>query len=117
MVPVQVGATLGWGVHDRTLGPDEASQNRVGWSLRYTVESVLSQGVTTRRLVRQVLDAAQNVVGQRLVAERVRSGSAVPPGFTVRKPGATWEITLSTDARNPQEQGIREVFHVQARNQ
>jgi len=114
--PIQVGTTLSWGVHDPTLGQTEADQNRAGWSLRYTVETVVSHGVTSRRLLRQVLDQAQNVHSQRVVLSRLRSGSSTPPGFTVNKVGATWQVALSTDARTAQAEGIQEVFHVQARN-
>lgn len=116
-VPTQVGTTLSWGVYDPTLGTDEASQNRAGWSLRYTVDSVVVHGVTTRRLVRQVLDQNAVVQKQRVVLDRLRSGTDTPPGFTVRKQGALWEITLSAVARKAQDRGLEEVFHAQARNQ
>jgi type II secretory pathway component PulJ len=117
LVPIQNGTTLGWGVYDPSLGSDEASENRVGWSLRYTVESVVSGSQTTRRLLRQVLDQAQTVQRQRVVLDRLHSGTDNPPGFTVRKQGAMWEITLSAEPRSAVGKGIQEVFHVQARNQ
>jgi prepilin-type N-terminal cleavage/methylation domain-containing protein len=117
LMPIQNGTTLGWGVYDRTLGPDEAAQNRAGWSVRYVVLSTTVAGKTTRRLVRQELDGALAVQRQKLVLDRVRSGSDTPPGFTVRKQGAMWEITLSADSPLPQGRGIQETFHVQARNQ
>ncbi len=115
-VPIQVDATTDWGVHDKALGDTEALQNRAGWSLRYTVESVTTHGQTTRRLLRQELDETQAVRRQRVLLDRLRSGSDTPPGFTVRKQGALWEITLSTEPRAGQGQGIQESFHVQARN-
>ena len=117
LMPIQNGTTLGWGVYDRTLGTTEAAQNRAGWSVCYTVSSTTAQGVTTRRLVRQELDTAQHVQKQKVVLDRLRSGSSTPPGFTARKQGAMWEITLSADSPLPQGHGIEEVFHVQARNQ
>ncbi len=115
-VPIQVGATTDWGVHDQALGDTEALQNRAGWSLRYTVESVSTHGQTTRRLLRQELDETQAVRRQRVLLDRLRSGGDTPPGFTVRKQGALWEITLSAEPRGGQGQGIQESFHVQARN-
>lgn len=116
-IPVQNGTTLGWGVYDRTLGTTEAAQNRAGWSLQYTVASSTANGVTTRRLVRQVLDAANHVQKQTTVLDRLHSGSEVPPGFTVTKQGAMWEVRLAAEPRTPQGQAIQELFHVQARNQ
>lgn len=116
-VPVVNGTTLGWGVYDRTLGTTDDTQNRAGWSLRYTVVTTVADGQTTRRLMRQILDAGQNVQKQKVVLDHLRSGGDTPPGFTVRKQGATWEITLSADSPFPHGRGIQEVFDVQARNQ
>ena len=117
MVPMQDDTALGWGVHERTLGGDEAQPDRTGWSLRYTVEIAGTGKQATRRLVRQVLDASQAVQRQQVVIERLRAGTDDPPGFTVRRRGALWEITLAADARRGRDRVIHEVFHVRARNQ
>ncbi len=116
LVPIQIGATTDWGVYDKALGDTEALQNRAGWSLRYTVESVTTNGQTRRRLLRQELDDTQTVRRQRVVLDRLHSGGDTPPGFTVRKQGALWEIKVSAGPRSGQGQGIQELFHVQARN-
>ncbi|MBK7642577.1 MAG: prepilin-type N-terminal cleavage/methylation domain-containing protein [Planctomycetes bacterium] len=116
-VPIEVGTVLDWGVHDASLGAEEATHNRPGWSLCYTVESTTQNGKTTRRLLRQELDQTGALQRQRLLLERVRNGTQTPPGFTVRKQGLLWEITLSTEPRDGRGKGIQEVFHVQARNQ
>lgn len=116
MTRIQVGTTLAWGVHDRFLGSTDAQQNRANWSLRYTVVSVVSGGTTTRRLVRQVLDNALAVQRQDVVLERVRNGTANPAGFRVVKQGSMWVVTISTDGESAAEEGMRVVFHVQARN-
>jgi hypothetical protein len=116
-VPVQVGTVLDWGVFDPSLGGNEAAQNRAGWCVCYTVESVTQNGQTMRRLLRQELDQALHVQRQRVVLDRLRGGTGSPAGFTVHKQGAVWQVTLSAEPRGGRGQGIQEGFDVQARNQ
>jgi len=116
-MPIEVAGVPDWGVFDRTLGPDEATQNRVGWSLRYTVRIVPDgNGGVDRQLVRQILDAAQAVQRERVVATGLLSGGDVPPGFTMVRQGDIWELTLSTEGHLGGAGGTRAIFHVRTRN-
>lgn len=117
MLPIDVGGVPSWGVFDRSLGSDAASQNRLGWSLRYTVRSVpTGNGTFNKQLVRQLLDAAQTVQREKVMAEALESGTHVPPGFRMVKVGEVWELTLTSMGQVEGKAGISEVFHVQTRN-
>jgi type II secretory pathway pseudopilin PulG len=116
MIPLVAGGVVTWGVHDRMLGNDQASQDRQGWCFRYTVRSVVSGGVTTRQLVRQILDTTMTVQREKVLATGLRSGTQTPPGFRVAKTGAVWEITLTTEALVENKTQLGGVFHVRTRN-
>jgi prepilin-type N-terminal cleavage/methylation domain-containing protein len=115
--PIDLGGVAGWGVYDRTLGPDPASQNQAGWHVQYTVRAnALGQGAVNRQLVRQVLDDQQVVRRERVIADGLCSGTDTPPGFRVIQVGDLWRVTLSTVDRTDGTTGIRAVFDVQTRN-
>ena len=115
--PIEVGGALDWGVYDRMLGPDPASQNRSGWSIRYTVrDQPAGNGSIVKQLVRQTLNAAGAVQREKVMVEGLRSGAPAPAGFKVIKQGLVWELTLSTIDGFQGKPGLREVFHVHARN-
>lgn len=117
MLPIDDAGAAAWGVYDRTLGPDAASQNKLDWSIRYTVRNVVAGGqVVDKLLVRQLLNAQQVVQRESVVAEGLRSGTDVPPGFTMVKQGEVWELTFSTTGHAGSSAGIRAVFHVRTRN-
>jgi prepilin-type N-terminal cleavage/methylation domain-containing protein len=117
MVPVAVGGASTWGVFDRRLGADAASQNRAGWTLQYTVrDGVGVDGRLNRQLVRQVLDDAFEVQREDVIADGLRSGNDAPPGFRVAMNGDVWEITFSTVGQRTGEAEITEQFHVHPRN-
>ena len=105
-VPVLDGNVLSWGVSADYLGLGEGDE--VDWSLRYTVEEANGE----RTLVRQILDDADVLQIEEVIAEGLRSGAEDPPGFQVEQIGDIWEITLSIDGN-----GVRsEEFHVWMRN-
>jgi prepilin-type N-terminal cleavage/methylation domain-containing protein len=115
--PIEVGGALDWGVFDRTLGPDAASQNRSAWSIRYTVrDQPAGNGSIVKQLVRQTLDNAGVVQREKVMVEGLRSGAPAPAGFKMIKQGLVWELTLSTIDAFQGKPGLREVFHVHARN-
>ena len=117
MLPIDVGGALGWGVYDKTLGPDAPSQNRANWSVQYTVRDVPNgNGTVVKQLLRQLLDDTQSVQKETVIAEGLHSGTDVHPGFTVVKTGDVWAVTLSTEGHVEGKAGIRAVFHVQTRN-
>jgi prepilin-type N-terminal cleavage/methylation domain-containing protein len=116
-VPVTVAGVLGWGVYDRSLGHTPDDQNKVGWSLQYTVRSVTgTDGKPTRELVRQILDAAGSVHSETVLVRGLRSGTQTPAGFKVVRSGDLWEITLSTNSTADHSAVLRTVFHVKTRN-
>lgn len=117
MVPVVAGGVSTWGVYDRRLGSDAASQNQAGWTVQYTVRNGVGvDGGVNRQLVRQELDTALAVQREEVLADGLRAGNAAPRGFTVVKNGDMWEITLSTVGQRAGLAGITQVFHVHARN-
>ncbi len=116
-MPMDDAGAASWGVFDRTLGSTWALQNRVDWSLRYTVRDVISPGgAVNKQLVRQILDNVGAVQRERVLAQGLRPGGAAPFGFRVTQVGDIWEVTLSTTGRSEGQAGIRTVFHVQTRN-
>lgn len=117
MMPIVVGGVTSWGVHDRTLGSDPASQDVPGWSVRYTVrDQPTGNGTATKQLVRQILDAALVVQKENVLATGLRSGAANPPGFRVVKNGSIWEVTLTTEGLVSEKTILGGVFHVRTRN-
>ena len=116
-MPVEVAGVLGWGVFDRSLGHTPDDQNKVGWSLQYTVRSVTgTDGKPTRELVRQILDTAGTLHSESVVARGLRSGTQTPAGFKMVPSGDLWEITLSTNSTADHSAILRTVFHVKTRN-
>ena len=96
-VPVGVsGGVVTWGVYDPVLGTDPASRTKAGWSLRYTVRTVLLDGVgLDRQLVRQILNTGGQVRHERVLLRHVEEGYAAQPGFRVEQNGAMWRVTIS----------------------
>lgn len=88
-----------WGVYDRSLGVDDASRTRPGWSVRYTVVPVpLPNGDLDRQLRRQLLDGTGDVTRQRTVLHWVRGGSGPKPGFQLKQNGSLYHVTLHASA-------------------
>lgn len=117
MVPIDVAGVATWGVHDQGLGPTPALQNRQGWTLRYTVQNVaLGAGAVDRQLVRQLLDTNGDVQRQKVIARDLRSGAAVPPGFSVVQIGGIWEVQITTQGEAQGASGRETSFHVRTRN-
>lgn len=117
MMPIVVGEVTSWGVHDRTLGSDPASQSVPGWSVRYTVrDQATGNGTAVKQLVRQILDAALVVRKETVLATGLRSGAVNPPGFRVVRNGAIWEVTLTTEGLVSEKTMLGGVFHVRTRN-
>ena len=115
--PIDVGGNFGWGVLDRTLGSDPASQNRAGWSIQYTVRTVVAaDGQVDRQLVRQVLNDALVVQRQTVLAAGLRRGDQNPPGFRMVRSGDVWEVQISAKGQVADQAIIEGMFHVQARN-
>lgn len=92
-VPVTVAGVAGWGVYDRFLGGDEASWNRVDWSVRYTV---VPGDDGDRLLVRQLLDELDVVQRQTTLSRDLRRTGANPVGFEVVDQGEVWEVVITT---------------------
>jgi type II secretory pathway pseudopilin PulG len=117
MMPIDVAGAATWGVYDRTLGPDAATQNRLNWILRYTVRDVVDPaGGVDKQLVRQILDDLGAVQRTKVLATGLRMGGVAPAGFRMVRQGAIWEVTLSTNSQGEGQAGIRTVFHVRTRN-
>ncbi|MBL8859247.1 MAG: type II secretion system protein [Planctomycetes bacterium] len=116
-MPVESGGNLLWGVFDRKLGADYASQNNVDWSLRYTVVNAVGpDGALDRQLVRQILDAGSVVRDEQVIAHRLNNGTGAHPGFNVVQTGAMWVVTVSSEGHSAGTPGMRAEFHVQTRN-
>lgn len=116
MMPIDVAGIAQWGVYDRMLGPDEATQNMPNWTVRYTVIDVVDAGgAINKQLVRQIRDDGLVVQRQRVLAQGLRAGGVAPAGFRMVQVGDVWEVSLSTNGVDGQA-GIRTVFHVQTRN-
>ena len=117
MVPIDVAGVATWGVHDKHLGPTAALQNRQGWTLRYTVQNVaVGAGGVDRQLVRQLIDTAGDAQRQTVIARDLRSGAAVPPGFSVVQVGDVWEVQITTQGEAQGASGRETLFHVRPRN-
>jgi prepilin-type N-terminal cleavage/methylation domain-containing protein len=115
--PIDAGGASTWGVYDRTLGPNAAAQNQAGWHVQYTVKNVaIGGGAIDKQFVRQELDVAGNVQREKVLATSLRGGAQAPAGFQMVKVGSVWQVTLSTVGKTEGQAGIREVFHVKARN-
>ncbi len=112
-VPVLNGANFDWGVFSSAYGPTPAEQNRVDWSLRYTVDLVDG---TNRRLLRQVLDDAGVLQEQQVLVEGLRRGDAADPGFQLVQVGDIWELTVTTVGATANTNGRMIQFHVRLRN-
>lgn len=115
-LPIEVGGNMKWGVWDPDLGPDTASQTKEDWKIRYTVRTVNIDGENVRVLARQILDETETLQLERFVAERLRSGTETPPGFSVIKSGDMWEIKVSTTGKKSCDPGRKVEFHVWPRN-
>lgn len=116
MVPVTIGGNPTWGARDQSLGTDPESQSRENWRVRYTVKQVVDgSGGINRQLVRQVLDTGDIVQIERVVAEGLKSGLEVPPGFSVVKIGDMWQLSMATVGKDGCE-GRKVEFHVRTRN-
>lgn len=117
MLPIDVAGAATWGVHDAQLGATPALQNRLNWSLRYTVVGIPDgEGGVVRQLVRQILDTAGAVQRQNVIAHNLRSGADDPPGFSVAQVGDVWEIGVATNGQGPGGSGRETSFHVRTRN-
>jgi hypothetical protein len=117
MMPIDVAGAATWGVYDRSLGPDAATQNRLDWIVRYTVRDVISaNGNVDKQLVRQIIDDLGAVQRTKILATALRPGGVAPAGFRMVRVGAVWEITLTTNSQGEGQAGIRTVFHVRTRN-
>lgn len=116
-MPVQVAGVLGWGVFDRGLGATTDDQNKVGWSLQYTIRQLTgSDGRPSATLVRQILDDTGAWRSETVVMRGLRSGAQTPAGFKMVRSGDLWEITLSADSPSDHSAVLRTVFHVKTRN-
>lgn len=112
-VPVDGSGVTSWGVYEKTLGPDNASQNREGWELRYAVVPDV-QG--TPQLVRQIVDDGGALQAQRtLINGLVGSDDPAGPAFTLQATGSVWELRLVTRP-NPNDGAQIDTFHVRLRN-
>lgn len=124
-MPIEVGGVLAWGVEDRRLGLDPQDQVQPDWSIRYTVESeagALIAGaladaavLAQRRLVRQVLNEAGEVVRTDPVVDELSSGAA-KPGFRVERVGDVWELRIATMTADQDTPCLDTVIHVVTRN-
>ncbi len=116
LMPIDVGGNLVWGVYDRTFGSTPAAQNKANWSICYTVRSQVSNGKTTRELVRRILDDKQVVQKESVLMTGLCSGGVATPGFKIAKAGVLWQITVNTEGVLQGKTGLGAVFHVQAQN-
>ena len=116
MQPIVVDADLSWGVFEPRLSADPDEQTRENWRVCYRVDSVVSFGVTTRTLVRQILNETGAVQFERTVLRGLRAGNAASPGFQLRDVGDVWELTVSTENALTGAEGMRMVLHVRTRN-
>ena len=117
MMPIVDAGVNSWGVYDRHLGHNAASQNRANWQVQYTVRDAEGEGgATDKQLVRQILDTNLAIQREEVLAHELRSGTDVPPGFRVAKNGAVWEVTLSTDGPHAGNAEKSTVLHVKTRN-
>jgi hypothetical protein len=132
--PIDVDGAAVWGVSDPrlALGYDE-DETFEDWSLRYTVQTEfknpvggyehLSQshaniqmpGAGVRTLLRQVLNAENEIVSSETVLTNLR-GDAEKPGFHVQRVGDVWEIRIATLASSNNEPSLDTVIHVATRN-
>lgn len=114
--PVEVGGSLSWGVFDPKYGPDPADQNKEGWQIQYTVESLQQGGETNRRLVRRILDETSEVQEQRVIIDGLLDGASATPGFSVVQVGDMWVVRITTvgACQSGGAQGVQ--FHVNLRN-
>ncbi|MEM7305767.1 MAG: hypothetical protein AAF682_03810 [Planctomycetota bacterium] len=112
-LPVVVGGNLGWGVPGSQIEAAGAGDEE-SWKLRYTVDAVADNGADgiNRRLLRQVLDGDDLAIEEEVVAENLRSGNGVDPGFRVAKTGDVWEIKITKTSNL----GRQAVLHVSTRN-
>ena len=116
-VPIDVAGVATWGVHDRHLGPTPDLQNQAGWTVRYTVLDLPDgAGGVDRQLVRQLLDVAGDIQRQTAIARGLRSGAAVPQGFSVTQIGGIWEVRIATQGEAQGAAGRETSFHVRTRN-
>ena len=106
MLPIENGGALDWGVSNYLQG------THVDWTVRYTVQTSALQ----RQLVRQIVDDAGQVRAQTIVADGLRPGTAVPPGFGVVRSGAMWVLSIATVGNTSDVHGEEVIFHVKTRN-
>jgi prepilin-type N-terminal cleavage/methylation domain-containing protein len=114
--PILVDGDLLWGVYDTSLGTTPEEQTQENWKVRYTVEAVAAGGATKRNLLRQLLDAADVVQSERVVARGLCSGGGAAPGFEVADAGAVWVVTLSLEGDVGADNARSVVFHVNTLN-
>lgn len=110
-LPILVAGAAAWGIPGSYLETAKAADAE-NWSLRYTVDVVVEDGEVNRRLVRQVLDAALTVQSQEVVADGLRAGDDIWPGFRVMQTGDVWDISLSMTGNT----GGQVELHVATRN-
>lgn len=132
--PIDVDGAAVWGVADPRLAlsfdEDETFED---WSLRYTVQTefknpvgghadlspshanIQMPSVAVRTLLRQVLNADNEIVSSEIVLNNLR-GEAEKPGFHVQRVGDVWEIRIATLALSNNEPSLDTVIHVATRN-
>ncbi|MFT7670479.1 MAG: type II secretory pathway pseudopilin PulG [Planctomycetota bacterium] len=115
MAPITLAGLETWGVHDRMYGPDDDDQNKVDWRIRYTVKDLGDAGHLSRTLVRQILNAADEVQEEEAVIDDLTTG-VNPPAFVVEQSGAMWEITITKAGNDPNDAGEETTFYVRTRN-
>ncbi len=114
--PVESGGAHGWGIRDKSLGNTQDERNKIGWKVRYTVIPQVKNHRINRVLVRQLLDAASNVKGTKILARHLRAGTDTPPGFKVTKTGSVWKVVISTLGERDGSGKRMATFQVLARN-
>ncbi|MBI5361890.1 MAG: prepilin-type N-terminal cleavage/methylation domain-containing protein [Planctomycetes bacterium] len=111
-IAIESAGALTWGVHERALGSTSADQDRVGWSVRYSV----AVGASGKELRRSVLDAADAVQRSSVLA-RGLNDAAGAPGFRLVREGAVWAVTLASKGVHAGQPSTRTIFHVTNRNE
>ncbi len=113
---IEIAGNYTWGVHDTSLGTDVEAQTKEGWSVRYSVTESVADGVTTRQLVRQLLDEDGALQQEDVLVRGLCSGTADSPGFLVEDGGAVWVLTISVENKANNKGSKSMVVHVNTIN-
>lgn len=113
--PIRFEGADTWGVSTPGHAFDAPTTGEPGWRIRYSVSGTTLQSAP-RSLVRQVLDADEEVRDERVIVTELAQGDTAHPSFSVTQEGELWKVHISQANHDDGPDGPGTEFHVRMRN-